>query len=62
VLYVLDDKPSVYGLPENPEVPIAATVWQDVIQPIGWAAAALVVAGLGMNYLVARSRIKGDHE
>ena len=60
VLYVLDDKPAVYGLPEEPKVPIATTIWQDVIQPIGWAVAALVVAGLGFNYLVARNRIKGD--
>jgi formate dehydrogenase beta subunit len=60
ILYVLDDTPATYGLPEDPQVPIAVTIWQDVIKPVGWAAAALVVAGLGLNYIVARSRIKVD--
>ena len=35
--YLLADKPSVYDLPENPKVPLSATVWKDYAQPLGKA-------------------------
>jgi len=54
VLYVLDDSPTVYGLPLNPQVSAATIAWQDVIQPLGWAVGGLTLVGLGINYLVAR--------
>ena len=54
VLYVLDDFPEVYGLPVNPQIPGVAIVWQDVLQPLGWAVGGLTILGLGLNYLVAR--------
>jgi formate dehydrogenase iron-sulfur subunit len=62
VLYVLDDKPEVYGLPADPKVPASITAWQDVLQPIGWGVAALTVLGLGVNYLVAKRKIKIESE
>jgi len=34
-IYVLAEKPSVYGLPENPKVPTSAVLWKDYAQPIG---------------------------
>ncbi|MCM3664559.1 4Fe-4S dicluster domain-containing protein [Mesobacillus subterraneus] len=34
-VYVLAEKPSVYGLPEKPKVPTSAVVWKDYAQPIG---------------------------
>lgn len=34
-IYVLAEKPSVYGLPENPKVPTSAVLWKDVAQPVG---------------------------
>ncbi|MEH7333291.1 4Fe-4S dicluster domain-containing protein [Neobacillus drentensis] len=34
-VYVLAEKPSVYGLPENPKVPASAVAWKDYAQPIG---------------------------
>ncbi|MGG3469407.1 4Fe-4S dicluster domain-containing protein [Neobacillus pocheonensis] len=34
-IYVLAEKPSVYGLPENPKVPTSAVAWKDYAQPIG---------------------------
>jgi formate dehydrogenase iron-sulfur subunit len=34
-VYVLAEKPSVYGLPENPKVPTSAVLWKDYAQPIG---------------------------
>ncbi|WHY86237.1 4Fe-4S dicluster domain-containing protein [Neobacillus novalis] len=36
-VYVLAEKPSVYGLPENPKVPTSAVLWKDYAQPIGKA-------------------------
>ena len=62
VMYVLDDSPEVYGLPVNPEVPAAVTV-RDIFQWTGIGAAAIAVAGFGLNYLVARTRMpKGEKE
>jgi len=55
VLYVLDDQPEVYGLPADPMISAATIAWQDVIQPLGWAVGGLAIAGLGLNYLVARA-------
>ena len=57
-LYVLKERPSVYGLPENPQYPIMANLWQDVVQPLGtvaFGAAALAMLGF---YFVARRNIK----
>jgi len=36
-VYVLAERPSVYGLPENPKVPTSAVLWKDYAQPIGKA-------------------------
>jgi len=54
VLYVLENTPDVYGLPVEPKVSAMATVWQDVIQPLGWIVGGATIVGLGLNYLVAR--------
>ncbi len=62
VMYVLDDSPETYGLPADPEVPVTATV-RDVFQWVGVGATAAVIAGFGLNYLVARARMaKGEKE
>jgi len=53
VMYVLDDSPEVYGLPADPEVPAAVMV-RDVLKWVGVGAAIAVVAGFGLNYIVAR--------
>ena len=60
VLYVLDDSPAVYGLPESPQISAATIAWKDVIQPVGWAVGGLAILGLGVNWLVARSNIKKE--
>lgn len=62
VMYVLDDHPSVYGLPVNPQVSAATVAWQDAIQPLGWAVGGLTILGLGLNYLVARANIIREKE
>ena len=62
VIYVLEDKPEVYGLPADPKVSGTVTAWQDVLQPLGWAAAGLVAVGLGLNYLIARRKNQIESE
>jgi len=59
-MYVLDDSPEVYGLPADPQVP-AASIVRDIFQWIGTGLVAAVLAGFGLNYLVARVRMsKGE--
>ncbi|MFE8697798.1 4Fe-4S dicluster domain-containing protein [Cytobacillus sp. FJAT-53684] len=36
-VYILADKPTTYGLPENPKVALSQIVWKDYAQPIGKA-------------------------
>ena len=60
VMYVLDDSPEVYGLPADPQVP-AASIVRDIFQWISTGLVAVVLAGFGLNYLVARLRMcKGE--
>jgi formate dehydrogenase iron-sulfur subunit len=62
VLYVLDDSPDVYGLPDAPKVPISAKL-RDIFSWLGIGFTALVLAGFGLNYLVAKARMaKGEKE
>ncbi|XJZ27202.1 4Fe-4S dicluster domain-containing protein [Bacillota bacterium Lsc_1132] len=60
-VYVLTEKPSVYGLPQNPKVPISAVIWKDYAQPIGkmmlGATTMAVLAGFVSNKLFN----KGGH-
>jgi len=56
VMYLLEESPEVQGLPDDPQVPPAATV-HDILQWVGVAAVGAVLAGFGFNYLVARARI-----
>jgi formate dehydrogenase iron-sulfur subunit len=37
VVYVLKfgDQPELYGLPKNPRVPWAVTIWKNILKPIG---------------------------
>jgi formate dehydrogenase iron-sulfur subunit len=48
-IYVLAEKPSVYGMPENPKVPTSAVLWKDYAQPIGKA----MVGGVTMTLVGA---------
>ncbi len=56
VMYVLEDSPEAEGLPDDPQVP-AATMAHDIIKWVGVGGAAAMVAGFGLNYIVARARI-----
>jgi formate dehydrogenase iron-sulfur subunit len=60
-LSILLDEPGVYGLPDDPEPPIAfSRVWQRVIQPLGGVAVGATGVGLVVNWLVARTQIKAE--
>lgn len=54
LMCVLPEPASFYGLPEDPRVPLAATVWQDVTKPVGFALGGLTIVVLAVNYLIAR--------
>jgi len=56
VLYVLQDSPEVYGLPRDPQFPLAAMIGKDILGPIARIVWPLVVAGLAFNFVVARIR------
>ncbi|WP_147535048.1 4Fe-4S dicluster domain-containing protein [Bacillus marasmi] len=52
-IYVLAEKPSVYGLPEKPKVPTSAVLWKDYAQPLGKmmiGATTMGVLGLAVSY------------
>ncbi len=57
-LYVLKERPSLYGLQENPRYPVIASVWQNVVQPLGAVAFGAAAAAVLAFYFVARRSIK----
>jgi len=61
VMYVLDDSPETYGLPADPQVP-ASTIVRDVFRWVGSGLAIAVLAGFGLNYVIARLRITKEEK
>jgi formate dehydrogenase iron-sulfur subunit len=64
-IYVLAEKPSVYGLPESPKVPTSAVVWKDYAQPIGKAmigATTMAVVGAFITNSIISKRSKDNHD
>ena len=53
-LFVLTAPPAAYGLPEKPEYPVLANVWQNLLQPFGYVAAGLTAVGLVVNWFATR--------
>lgn len=51
VMYVLTEKPSVYGLPDDPKVPPAAVLWQDILKPVGAIAGGATLVALTVSFL-----------
>ena len=58
VMYVLEHKPEAYGLPGKPEVPLAAALWQDLLQPVGQLAIGAAIVGLALNFAVAGAKAR----
>ncbi|MEW9108411.1 MAG: 4Fe-4S dicluster domain-containing protein [Cytobacillus gottheilii] len=64
-IYLLADKPSVYGLPENPKVALSQVVWKDYAQPLGkmmLGATTMAVIGAAISNAVRKDRPEGDHD
>jgi formate dehydrogenase iron-sulfur subunit len=64
-VYVLAEKPSVYGLPENPKVPTSAVVWKDYAQPIGKmmiGATTMAVVGAFITNTIISKKKNGKNE
>ena len=59
VMYVLDDTPEAYGLPVDPEVPPPVLV-HDALKLFGIGTTVAVVAGLGLNYIIARKKMTNE--
>jgi len=62
MLYVLPERPEVYGLPAEPHTPDSINVWKDIVRPAGKLAGVGAIAGvLGLTALTAmRGSRKGD--
>lgn len=62
MMYVLPEKPEVYGLPTAPKTPVSIDLWEDVARPLGKLASAGALVGvLGLTAFKALSnRGKGD--
>ena len=56
VVYALEEKPEVYGLPADPSIPTSIFLWKDVVRPLGilgfWGSVAAVV----VHYVTFGSR------
>jgi formate dehydrogenase beta subunit len=57
-MYVLEEKASVYGLPEDPKYPGSSWLMQKLIQPVGNIAFGAAVVGSVAAFLISRRNIK----
>ena len=62
LMSILPEPVSFYGLPDDPQVPLAATVWQDITKPVGFVLGGLTTLVLLVNYFIARANIKDGKE
>ena len=56
-MYVLEEKASVYGLPESPKYPAGATL-RNIIQPVGEVAFGAAIVGSIAAFFIARRNIR----
>ncbi len=54
VLYVLKSQPALYGLPEDPSVPMGARTWKLLTSPVGGVAAAALAVVLASDAIRQR--------
>ncbi len=53
-IYVLEDNPEAYGLPENPTVPAGVEGWNLLSKPMGAFALGGMVIAAALNYIIHR--------
>jgi formate dehydrogenase beta subunit len=53
-LYILTAPASAYGLPDAPDYPLLVNLWHNLVQPFGYLAGGLMMAGLGVNWFLTR--------
>jgi formate dehydrogenase iron-sulfur subunit len=54
LLTILLDKPSAYGLSDDPQMPLALNAWQKVVQPASIGLTVTAIAVTGLSYIIAR--------
>ena len=54
MMYVLPDKPEVYGLPVDPKTPASINLWKDVLRPIGKIAGVGAAAGIAGMFVLSK--------
>ncbi len=55
-LYVLIEKPEVYGLPAHPQYPFLTSLWQDIVHPLGKVAmGGSILAVLAAWFIIRRN-------
>jgi formate dehydrogenase iron-sulfur subunit len=57
-LFVLVEKAEAYGLPADPQYPAMATLWQDIVRPLGKVALGGTILGTFAAWLIIRRKIK----
>lgn len=61
VVYVLEEKPRVYGLPSKPSVPATIVVWKDILKPLSLLAAGGVIAGSFLHYIIHGPKLPDEN-
>lgn len=60
-VYLLAEKPSVYGLPEDPKLPTSLTLWKDYLRPATKALMGVTLTAV-LGAVIANARNKGHEE
>ena len=56
-LYVLIEKPQAYGLPADPKYPFLASLWQDIVHPLGKVAMGGSILAVLAAWVIIRRNI-----
>lgn len=62
VVYVLEEKPRVYGLPSKPSVPATIIIWKDILKPLSLIAAGGVIAGSFLHYIIHGPKLPDEDQ
>lgn len=54
MMYILPDKPELYGLPADPKTPVSINLWKDIVRPIGKIAGVGAAAGIAGFFVLSK--------